>query len=52
MEAERARFNSTVLESKESSLLINNDKIEKAKDDLLNRIKELERVFNYSFIYI
>lgn len=45
MEAERARFNSSLLETKESMSLTTTDKIEKSKEDLLNKIKDLERVF-------
>ena len=51
MEAERARYNSTMLETKESISLVINDKIEKSKDDLLSRIKDLERVCTKTDFY-
>lgn len=46
LENERSRLNSLLMETKESTLLIANDKIEKAKEDLLNRIRDLEKVEN------
>jgi hypothetical protein len=44
MEAERARVNAHLFESKESTLLIANERIERAKEELLSRVKDIERV--------
>lgn len=44
MENERLRINGLLVETKESTSLIMNDKIDKAKEDLLTRITDLERV--------
>ena len=44
IEAERARSNAFMNESKESSILAYNDKIEKTKEDLLSKFRDVERV--------
>ncbi len=52
MEAERARVNSAVLESKESSLLASTEKLEKTRDDVLFKVKELERVNFLNLLFV
>ncbi len=43
IEAERARSNAYLAESKESSLITYNDKLERTKDELFAKIRDLER---------
>lgn len=44
IENERTKLNSMISETRDASLLITNDRIDKTKEDLLNRIREVERV--------
>lgn len=51
IENEKLRINHQLSENKEATLLLTNDKTDKAKEDILNRIRDLERV-NFIYIYI
>ena len=46
LESERNRFSSFIAESKEAVLMVGNERVEKAKEELLARIREAERVNN------
>lgn len=48
IEAERARSNAFMNESKESSIIAYNDKIEKTREDLMSKLRDIERV---SFLF-
>ena len=41
---ERMRTNAMIHDTKDSIVLIANDRIERAKDDIINKIRDLERV--------
>lgn len=45
MDNERNRMNSVLTDSKDTILMMANDKTEKAKEDLLGRLREIEKVF-------
>lgn len=44
LENEKMRSNSLITENKDSTYLIMNDRIEKAKEDLTSRIRDIEKV--------
>ena len=44
IETERARVNTVINESRETALIIATDRIEKTKEDILIRIRDVERV--------
>ena len=48
METERTRVNTVIGESRETALILATDRIEKTKEDILTRIRDVERVSNFS----
>ena len=48
LENEKMRSNSLITENKDSTYLVMNDRIEKAKEDLTSRIRDIEKV-NFNF---
>lgn len=45
METERTKVNTAINESRETALIVATDRIEKTKEDILNRMRDVERVF-------
>jgi hypothetical protein len=44
IETERTRLNTAINESRETALIVTNDRIEKTKEDILIRIRDVEKV--------
>jgi hypothetical protein len=44
METERTKVNTAINESRETALIVATDRIEKTKEDILNRMRDVERV--------
>lgn len=49
LENEKMRSNSLITENKDTTYLIMNDRIEKAKEDLTSRIRDIEKVIFFCF---